>query len=40
LTAPITNWTASPTTLTGNGNTNSLTDTSTDANRFYRIGVH
>jgi hypothetical protein len=40
LTAPITNWTASPTTLIGNGNTNSLTDTSSDANRFYRIGVH
>jgi hypothetical protein len=40
LTAPITNWIASPTTLTGDGNTNSLTDTSTDANRFYRIGVH
>jgi len=40
LTAPITNWIASPTTIVGNGNTNSLTDTSTDANRFYRIGVH
>jgi hypothetical protein len=40
LTAPITNWTSSPTTLIGNGNTNSLSDTSTDANRFYRIGVH
>jgi hypothetical protein len=40
LTAPVTNWIASPTTVVGNGNTNVLTDTSTDANRFYRIGVH
>jgi hypothetical protein len=39
LAAPVTNWPASPTTLTGNGLTNSLTDTTTDTNRFYRIGV-
>jgi hypothetical protein len=36
----VTNWPASPTTVTGNGNTNSLTDTTTDALRFYRVGVH
>jgi hypothetical protein len=41
LTAPLTSWAASATTLVGNGNTNSLTDTTVaTANRFYRIGVH
>jgi hypothetical protein len=40
LTTSVTNWPASPTTLIGNGNTNSLSDTTTDTNRFYRIGVH
>jgi hypothetical protein len=40
LTASTTNWPASPTTLVGNGNTNSLSDTTTDANRFYRVGAH
>lgn len=40
LTAPTANWAVSLTTLTGNGLTNSLTDTTADANRFYRIGVH
>jgi hypothetical protein len=40
LTAPTTNWAVSLTTLTGNGLTNSLSDTTANANRFYRIGVH
>jgi len=41
LTAPLTSWAASTTTLVGNGNTNSLTDTTAaTTNRFYRIGVH
>ena len=41
LTAPLTSWAASATTLVGNGNTNSLTDTTAaTTNRFYRIGVH
>ncbi len=41
LTAPLTNWAASTTTLVGNGNTNSLSDTTAaTTNRFYRIGVH
>lgn len=40
LTAPVTNWPSSPTTLVGNGSINSLSDTTTATNRFYRIGVH
>lgn len=40
LTAPLTNWAVSATSVTGNGLTNSITDTSADANRFYRVGVH
>jgi hypothetical protein len=33
-------WTVSPNTVTGNGLTNSLIDTTTDANRFYRVTAH
>jgi hypothetical protein len=40
LKAPISTWTASPTTVAGNGNTNSIMDTTTDSNRVYRVGVH
>ncbi len=40
LTAPLSNWAVSATSVPGNGLTNSLTDTSTDMNRFYRVGVH
>jgi hypothetical protein len=40
LTASATNWPVSSTTLIGNGLTNSLSDTTTATNRFYRIGVH
>lgn len=40
LTSPVTNWASVPMTVTGNGLTNSIMDTTTDANRFYRIGVH
>jgi hypothetical protein len=40
LTSSVTNWPTLPTTLTGDGVTNQLSDTTTDANRFYRISVH
>jgi hypothetical protein len=40
LTTSVSNWLASPTTVTGNGMTDSLTDITADLNRFYRIGVH
>jgi hypothetical protein len=40
LATSVTNWPSSPTTLVGNGLTNSLSDTTTDTNRFYRIGAH
>lgn len=40
FTGPLTNWPASSTTVTGNGLTNSLTDTTSTTNRFYYIGVH
>ena len=40
LTTSVTNWSAAPTTLTGDGGTDHLSDTTTDANRFYRIGAH
>ena len=33
-------WSTSPNTVTGNGLTNSLTDTTTDPNRFYRVTAH
>lgn len=40
LRAPAATWPASPTTIVGNGSTASLSDTSTDPVRFYRVGVH
>ncbi len=40
LTTSVTNWPSSPTTLVGNGLTNSLSDTTTATNRFYRVGAH
>jgi hypothetical protein len=40
LTTSVTNWPSSPTTLVGNGLTNSLSDNMTATNRFYRIGAH
>jgi hypothetical protein len=40
LTTSVSNWPSLATTVSGNGLTNSLSDTTTDANRFYRIGVH
>lgn len=40
LSVPVANWPTVPTTITGNGLTNSLSDTTTDAIRFYRISVH
>ena len=39
LAAPIASWFASPTTITGDGNTQSFLDTSTDADRVYRVGA-
>jgi hypothetical protein len=36
----VASWPASPTTLVGDGNTKTLTNTSTDAIRFYRVGAH
>jgi hypothetical protein len=40
LSQPALNWPASPTTVTGNGATNSISDISTDPNRFYRVLAH
>jgi hypothetical protein len=40
LNAPISAWPTNATTVTGTGGTNSIPDTSTDAVRFYRVGVH
>ncbi len=39
LTAPLTNWPSLPTTLTGNGATNVMTDTTADSDRFYRVSA-
>jgi len=40
LNAPVANWFSSPTTITGDGNTKSFLDTSTDTDRVYRVGAH
>jgi len=41
LTTSVTNWPSSPTTLTGDGGTDYLTDAAATAtNRFYRVGAH
>jgi len=40
LGAPVTSWAASSATLVGNGGTSSLSDTTTDDIRFYRVGAH
>ncbi|HLP77693.1 MAG TPA: hypothetical protein VK327_12335 [Candidatus Paceibacterota bacterium] len=39
LTAPLTNWPSLPTTITGNGSTNVMMDTTTDSDRFYRVSA-
>ena len=39
LTTPLASWTSSST-LTGDGGTDNLTDSSTDAARFYRVSAH
>ena len=39
LAAPIATWPSSPTTVTGNGLTNSLQNVTTNATCFYRVGV-
>jgi hypothetical protein len=40
LNTSLSNWTASAGSVVGNGQTNSITDTTTDLNRFYGVGVH
>ena len=40
LNSPVSTWAVAPTTVTGDGTTKSLTDTSTDGGRFYSIGAH
>jgi hypothetical protein len=40
LSAPVSTWPASATTVVGNGNTNSISDTTSDPARFYRVGAH
>jgi hypothetical protein len=39
LTAATSLWATSPITVTGNGSVNSIPDTTTDTNRFYRVSV-
>jgi hypothetical protein len=39
VSAPLSQWAASPATLIGDGSTDHLSDTTTDTDRFYRIGV-
>jgi hypothetical protein len=36
---PVTSWAAAPGTVAGNGNTNSLSDTTTESDRYYRVGA-
>jgi hypothetical protein len=40
LTAPISTWAVSPTTVAGDGANHQLSDTTTDSDRFYRVSVH
>ena len=40
LNAPASTWPSSPDTIVGTGGPGTLTDTSSDADRFYRIGAH
>jgi hypothetical protein len=40
LSAPGSTWPSSPTTVTGDGTTKTLSDTTADPNRFYRVGAH
>jgi hypothetical protein len=40
LKTPASTWPASPSTVVGNGGTNSLSDMTTDPIRFYRVGAH
>jgi hypothetical protein len=40
LSAPLTTWPSLPSTVTGDGSTKSFTDSSTDADRVYRVGAH
>lgn len=39
LGAPLSTWPSSPVTVSGDGTAKSLTDTSTDSTRFYRVGA-
>lgn len=40
LGSPVANWPSLPATRTGDGNTDYLSDATTDTNRFYRISAH
>ena len=40
LSAPVAAWSSSPATITGDGNVNSFTNTTTDPFRFYSVGAH
>jgi hypothetical protein len=40
LSAPVTAWSSPPSTVAGDGSTKSFTDSTTDADRVYRVGAH
>lgn len=40
LNAPISSWPSLPGTITGDGTVKSFSDSTTDAQRFYRVGAH
>lgn len=40
VTKPVATWPSMAGTVTGNGSTKQFTDTTTDTNRFYRVGAH
>jgi hypothetical protein len=40
LATPVTNWPFLPGTITGDGSTKTFTDTTTDADRVYRVSAH
>jgi hypothetical protein len=40
LLAPLSKWPTNTTTIVGNGNVESLTDTTTTGTRFYKVGAH
>ena len=40
VSAPVSTWSVLPSTITGDGSTNSFTDSTTDTDRVYRVGAH